>query len=143
MVPIVLFLFDVAVLVLANTANDNLAKQAARAAASAVNTGISKGDYTSAKNAAQAVVNKFTTSGYINQVSLAYIYYNAPAPTGLTQNSISPIGGLPAGANLDPGVGNVAVVVMMNARAPVPFPGFDTSRVYTARAVEPIVSLPP
>ncbi|MBI2812117.1 MAG: hypothetical protein HYX67_14975, partial [Candidatus Melainabacteria bacterium] len=76
MIPIVLFLFDVGVLVLANTANDNLAKQAARAAASAVDPGTNQGTLVAAESAAQNIVNKFQTSGFIDKVQFSYFYYN-------------------------------------------------------------------
>jgi Flp pilus assembly protein TadG len=138
MIPIVLFLFDVGVLVLANTANDNLAKQAARAAASAVDPGTNQGTLVAAESAAQNIVNKFQTSGFIDKVQFSYFYYNG---TGKAEGG--GVGTPPAVAQADPGAGNVAVVIGMEARAPVPFPGFDTARVFWARAVEPVVSLPP
>jgi hypothetical protein len=139
MIPIVLFLFDVAILVLANTANDNLAKQAARAAASAVDpANNNQGSPTVAQQAAQNTVNHFATSGFIANVQFAYMFYN-----GAGTNVSSGLGAPPALATADPGPGNVAVTIAMEARAPVPFPGFSTDRVFWARAVEPIVALPP
>ncbi|HEY9793053.1 MAG TPA: hypothetical protein V6D22_21805 [Candidatus Obscuribacterales bacterium] len=139
MIPIVLFLFDVAVLVLANTANDNLAKQAARAAASAVDpNNANQGTATVGQAAAQNTVNHFATSGFIDNVQFAYMVYNGSAVT-----VSSALGTPPALATNDPGTGNVAVTIAMEARAPVPFPGFNTQRVFWARAVEPIVALPP
>lgn len=139
MIPIVLFLFDVAVLVLANTANDNLAKQAARAAASAVDPGNgNQGDITVAETAANNIVGHFSTSGFIDNVQFAYLFYN-----GTAKAESGGLGAPPALATTDPGPGNVAVTIAMQARAPVPFPGFDTQRTFWARAVEPIVSLPP
>jgi hypothetical protein len=144
MIPIVLFLFDIVVLTLAGTANDNLAKQAARAAASAVDPSTSLGTPAVAQTAAIHIVSSFATSGFIDKVQLAFMDYDA-TPTGA--NTATPVqsglGAPPSTANIDPGPGNVSVVIGMEARAPVPFPGFDTTRTFWARAVEPIVSLPP
>jgi hypothetical protein len=138
MIPIVLFLFDVAVLVLANTANDNLAKQAARAAASAVDPSSNQGTLAAGETAATNIVSGFATSGFIDKVAFAYLVYNSAAKP---ENGA--LGAAPTAAQTDPGLGNVSVVIGMEARAPVPFPGFDTTRTFWARAVEPIVSLPP
>jgi hypothetical protein len=149
MIPIVLFLFDVGILVLANTANDNLAKQAARAAAGATEmdaSGNPTGTAAAAETAANGIVSKFATSGYIAKVKMAYFAYVLP-PGSLTPSVIKDtgagMGSVPASAQTNPGDGNVAIVMAMEARAPVPFPGFDTTRVFWARAVEPIVSVPP
>lgn len=150
MVPIVLFLFDIAVLVLGNTANDNLAKQAARAAASAV-TSSNTGSGTVAQTAAQTVINQFATSGFINAVAFSYIYYDGQSPSdpslgvGVYQNAPSASGwsAAPAIAQQDPGPGNVAIVTAMNVQPPVPFPIIGGQRIFFARAVEPIVSISP
>ncbi len=160
MIPIVLFLFDIAVLVLGNTANDNLAKQAARAAASAVNSS-GQGDPTSAQNAAGTIVGQFQTSGFINAVSFPYIYFDGVSPSNpatstnvfngkptftislsVSTAALDP-NGVPAVAQNDPGPGNVAVVTAMQVQPPVPFPYIGTTRVFFARAVEPIVSVSP
>jgi hypothetical protein len=147
MIPIVLFLFDVGVLVLANTANDNLSKQAARAAASATildASGNPIGTATAGETAANGIISKFATSGYIQKVKMAYFAYVPPPPNATSiKDTGAGMGSVPANAQINPGEGNVAVVVAMEAHAPVPFPGFDPTRVFWARAVEPIVSVPP
>lgn len=145
LIPIVLFLFDIGVLILANTANDNLAKQAARAAAGATpGPNVDPADpgnlpqfENAARTAADRVVNNFKTgrtSGYLTNIALAKIYYNGK----VIHSAIAPSGG-----DVDPGLGNVAVFTQIIAVAPVPFPGFDTKRTFFAKAVEPIVALPP
>ena len=146
MIPIVLFLFDVAVLVLGNTANDNLAKQSARAAASAVNSSATppKGDIGVASTAARNIVTNFATSGFIDKVECAFIWYNDPNANTSQDLDTGPLGQAPSQArSTDPGAGNLAVVTGMEVRAPVPFPFFDTHRTFWARAVEPIVAIPP
>jgi hypothetical protein len=145
LIPIVLFLFDIGVLVLANTANDNLAKQCARAAAGATPAGNL--DPTDPANlsqfrdagvaAAKDVVDKFNLNrgtGYLSQIVVAKVWYDDVA----AYSNVQP----PAG-DVSPGAGNVAVFTRLFAVAPVPFPGFDTHREFFAKAVEPIVSLPP
>jgi len=57
-IPIVLFLFDVAAAVLAQTANDSMCKSAARAAAETDSQGR-------AQAAAQTAVDRFPAAGYI------------------------------------------------------------------------------
>jgi len=148
LIPIVLFLFDVGVLVLANTANDTLAKQCARAAASATppqpNDQPTPGNVATffppaAKTAAENVVTNYAPSGkngYLNDITLAKMYYNG-AVVPVTNAST------PTSADTDPGPGNVACFTKVRAVAPVPFPGFDTSRIFYAKATEPIVAIPP
>lgn len=150
LIPIVLFLFDVGVLLLANTANDNLAKQAARAAASAhpepppADPLANVGQYKlKAEKAAgtgagtEGVIDRYATSSkstFMTNIRRAAMFYNGDV-VGTTD------GGLPSNAN--PGLGNVSVTTSMSVQVPVPFPGFDTKRTFYARAVEPIVALPP
>jgi hypothetical protein len=146
MIPIVLFLFDIGVLVLANTANDNLAKQAARAAAGATpagnvqptsgNIGLFR---TAAQNAATGVVTNYTNashSAYMQNVALAKMWYDGAPVAGTGQAPPGPM-------DQNPGRGNVCVFTRMECSPPVPFPGFNTNRTFFARAVEPIVALPP
>jgi hypothetical protein len=154
LIPIVLFLFDIGILVLANTANDNLAKQAARAAGGAAppppvdpqlmvpmsasdpNRGARRNLFKGpALAAADKVINTYkatSKSSFMTDISRAQMYYDGEA-----------LGPGTGPATVDPGPSNVSVVVHMTARAPVPFPGFDTTREFYARAVEPIVALPP
>ncbi len=63
-IPIVLFLFDVAACVLAQTANDSMCKSAARAAAEADDAG-------KAQAAAQSAIDNFPAAGYIKSKRLA------------------------------------------------------------------------
>lgn len=149
LIPIVLFLFDVGILILANTANDNLAKQAARAAASAapspppdpIDAAAITGQYKPlAQAAAQRVVDNYGhtagSGGFITNVTMSKIGYNGGA-----EETLNSTGGPPA--NVDPGQGNVSIMTHMQVRVPVPFPGFPTTKEFFARAVEPIVALPP
>lgn len=147
MIPIVLFLFDIGVMVLANTANDNLAKQAARAAAGATPPGNPPPQpipanipqyQTAAKQAADQVVANYANaskSAYMQNVTMAKMWYNG--------NAVAGVNAPPGNIDLNPGPGNVAVFTHMECSPPVPFPGFNTNREFFARAVEPIVSLPP
>lgn len=145
LVPIVLFLFDVAVLVLASSANDNLAKSAARAAASAVEPAPpfnGQGNKDVARAAADAICNNFAESTIIKKPGggsfITGFHYHNPAG--------SPLPATPAGAaegnDATCAVGQVCVVTTMDVRVPVPFGGFTGSN-FRARAVEPIVSLSP
>lgn len=145
LIPIVLFLFDVAVLVLSNSANDNLAKSCARAAASATNNlGIGAGD--KAQEAAQNIANNFQQSTIIQAAGsigsfldgIAWVPDNAapPAPQLNAVRSGTAI-------NPDPLPGQVAVMTRMQVTVPVAFPGIGNQWTFVAKAVEPIVSLPP
>jgi hypothetical protein len=151
LIPIVLFLLDIAVLVLANTANDTMAKNAARAAASATDSSSGQpiGTAASALTAAQRVVENQSVSPIIPGAKLEKIIYvdNAGAHSLAGQpnsrNTQNPDAATDPVVNLPPGTGQVAAVTTMLVRAPVPFPGFFTTKTFVARAVEPIVSLPP
>lgn len=144
LVPIVLFLFDVAVLVLASSANDNLAKSAARAAASATEPAApynGQGNKTVAKTAAEQICSNFAESTIIKRPGASFItgfHYHNPANTPTTADAE----GTPEGADADCAVGQVCVVTTMDVKVPVPFAGFTGSN-FRARAVEPIVSLSP
>jgi hypothetical protein len=142
LIPVVLFLFDIAVLILANTANDHLAKAAARAAASATDSTGAAGD-SFALTAAQNVVNNFKTSPLITDRNLQVLVYNGPAGLKTDTGTAAPGGNVPAEANLDPGAGNCAATTWMAVRVPVPFPYLSNANYFYARAVEPIVSMPP
>lgn len=118
LIPLVLFLLDVSVLVMAQTANDNLAKSAARAAASATAGPGQLGNATVGIAAAQRVVNEFATSSIITQKQMT------PAP------------------DYNTATGNVTVSTQITVVPPVTFPGFASFQ-FRARATEPIVALPP
>lgn len=128
LIPIVLFLFDVAVLVLASSANDNLAKSACRAAASAVG-GTGQGTPAAGLAAAEAVCNNFAVSTIIRR----------PGASFLTDFSYN--GGTLRGTATSQG-GQVTVITTMDVRVPVSFP-FLSSANFRAQAVEPIVSISP
>ncbi len=136
LIPIVLFLFDVAVLVLSNTANDNLAKSAARAAASATD-GSGKGNGTDANKAAKAIADNFATSPIIQKSGESFV-------TGFDWNGGSG-NNIKSGEEISPapGEGQVAVITTMKVVLPVPFPFLPSSTDFKAKAVEPIVSIAP
>lgn len=138
MVPIALFLFDIAVLVMANTANDNLAKTVARAAASAKDTGTNEGTSAAGYNAATQTANSFAESGLIAKPStgsfLAGYSWNGTG-TADSQGSSWP-SSIPK-----PSVGDVGVVTSMQVKLPVPFPFLPNTIDFQAKAVEPIVSI--
>lgn len=118
LIPIVLFLLDVSVLVMAQTANDNLAKSAARAAASATPSPGQPGTAGAGQSAAQRVLNNFATSSIITSKTMTQFDYDSG------------------------GTGNVTVGTQIVVRPPVVFPGFSQFN-FNARATEPIVSIPP
>lgn len=136
LIPIVLFLFDVAVLVLSNTANDNLAKSAARAAASATDAS-GKGNGNDAKTAASNIADNFATSPIIQKSGDSFV-------TGFEWNGGSG-NDVKSGEAITPAPsdGQVAVITTMKVVLPVPFPFLPASQDFKAKAVEPIVSIAP
>lgn len=137
LIPIVLFLLDIAVLVMTNTANDNLAKSVARAAASARNAETEEGDEDAAYSAAETTANTMAESSIINKPSggsfLTAFCWNedgSPSTKGAWPGSTPP-----------PSEGNVAVVTTMTVRVPVPFPFLPNTIDFQAKAVEPVVSV--
>lgn len=138
LVPIVLFLLDIAVLVMANTANDNLAKTVARAAASAKDVSTSEGTAAAGFSAATAAANTFAESGIIGKSSsgsflTGYSWNGTGSPD--SQGAAWP-GSLPT-----PNIGDVGVVTSMKVSLPVPFPFLPSQIDFQAKAVEPIVSI--
>ncbi|MBX9685613.1 MAG: hypothetical protein K2X27_02860 [Candidatus Obscuribacterales bacterium] len=135
LVPIVLFLFDVAVLVLCNTANDNLAKSCCRAAASAVDTATNTGTADKAYDAANAIADSFAVSSIIEKPGASFL-------TGFSYNdgTVTPKGTPP-----DPpaATGQVICVTTMRVKVPVPFPFIPSQVDFQAKDVEPIVSIAP
>lgn len=138
LIPIVLFLLDIAVLVMASTANDNLAKSVARAAASAKDTGSGLGTAPAGYNAATAAAGTFASSDLIKPSSGSFLvgYCWNGMGTGDTQGTSWP-SSVP-----QPNVGNVGVVTKMSVKVPVPFPFLPDSIDFQAKAVEPVVSIP-
>ena len=136
LIPIVLFLFDVAVLVLSNTANDNLAKSAARAAASATD-GSGKGDGDEAEKAAKSIANNFAESPLIKKSD------GTDFVTGFHWNGGTGNKSVTGGEAITPapGDGQVAVITTMRVFLPVPFPFLPEKQDFKAKAVEPIVSI--
>lgn len=139
LVPIVLFLFDVAVLVLSNTANDNLAKSAARAAASATDAS-GKGTGDKGFDAAKSIAANFSPSAIINPVGGG----KSSFVTGFEWNGGGSNGNVKNGEAItpSPSEGQVAVITTMEVTLPVPFPGWSKIE-FKAKAVEPIVSIAP
>lgn len=136
MIPIVLFLFDVAVLVMGNTANDNLAKSACRAAASATANvgGVPTGTKDAALTAAEKVVSCFASSNILQCKGLTNMCFDA----------VDAKGSWPSGAQDPPrpAAGQVGCITTMTVKAPVPFPCFEKFD-FRAVDVEPIVSIAP
>lgn len=145
LVPIVLFLFDVAVLVLANTANDNLAKSSCRAAASATNAS-GTGDATSAFTSATSVADSFATSAIIGKSGGSFLsgfsYNSNGTPNSAGGQWPGPI---TAGAGTPPvpANGQVACITSMRVTVPVPFPFLPANWDFQSKDVEPIVSIAP
>lgn len=138
LIPIVLFLLDIAVLVMANTANDNLAKTVARAAASAKDSSSGVGTPSSGYTAATAAAGNFAVSDIIKPSAGSFVtgYCWNGLGSGDTQGTTWP-NGVP-----QPNVGNVGVVTKMSVKVPVPFPFLPDTIDFQAKAVEPVVSIP-
>jgi len=113
LVPLCLFLLDVGCLVLGQSANDGLAKHAARAAANKTNA-------VDAQTAAQAVVDAFGTSGIIIAKSL-----------------------VAGNFNFDPVAGQVTVQTQVTVILPIVIPFLPGSVQFQAQQTEPVVALPP
>ena len=165
LVPIVLFLLDVAVVVCANMANDNLAKSCCRAAASAVDPASAIGTATIANQAAFNVASNFAASAIINPATggsfLTGFGYLPPVPGGAlpapttqtgTNTALYP-GTLPSGVAAPAALTNAAVngvstgqvgcVTTMVVSLPVPFPFLPSTFSFASVDVEPIVSPQP
>jgi Flp pilus assembly protein TadG len=153
LIPMVLFLFDVAFLVLTNSANDTLAKSAARAAASATvqqnNNGVVSevGNYDQAFIAARTICTKFQP-GNANLVKPAATSVNGTflryAEWNSSTGGFKTIGSKPGNASGQTPPGQVTVITTMLVKLPVPFPGPLSNFIeFNAQATEPIVSLAP
>ncbi len=137
MIPIVLFLLDIGVLVLANTSNDNLAKSVARAAASAIDTSSSQGSAPAGYTAALNAADRFNESAIISKTGSSFVtgYCWNGLGTEDKQGTSWP-NAVPA-----PNIGDVGVVTAMTVHLPVPFPFLPNSVDFQAKAVEPVVSI--
>lgn len=138
LVPIALFLLDIGVVVLGHTANDNLAKTVARAAASAKDTTYDEGTSAAGFSAAQAAAGSFAESAIITKPNggsflTAYCWNGVGNPQS---EGLSWPGSMP-----QPGTGNVSVMTTMTVKMPVPFPFLPTQLDFQAAATEPIVSI--
>ncbi len=122
LIPIVLFLFDVAVLVLASSADDNLAKSACRAAASATDAS-GQGTAVAAQAAADSICQNF--AGANNPI------IKKPGSGSFLTSCV-----------FDTVSGQVTVTTTLTCKLPVPFP-FLSNVDFVAKAVEPIVSISP
>lgn len=135
LIPIVLFLLDIAVLVMANTANDNLAKSVARAAASARGQS-GEGTAEAAIAAARTTADTMAESSIINKPGGSFLtgfcwnQNGTPNTQGTQWPNSTP----------QPSQGNLAVVTSMKVRVPVPFPFLPNEIDFQAKAVEPVVS---
>lgn len=164
LVPIVLFLLDMAVIHLAKMANNNLAKTCARAAASATDNTVTPpiGDVSAANTAAISAAASFAPSAIINPSGgpgtsfLTGFGYLPPLPTGTNvQTATSPMfpGTLPAGSAAPAALtnaplngqstGQVGCVTTMVVTLPVPFPLVPSTMTFVSVDVEPIVSVQP
>lgn len=137
LVPIGLFLLDVCVLLLSNTANDRLANNAARAAASGTDLGSGLGTAIAGFTSAQIVSDSFASSAIINKPASSFLTgycwngYGSPDSQGTSWPLNVP----------KPSAGSVAVITTMVVNLPVPFPLVPKSFEFQAMAVEPIVSI--
>ena len=112
-IPVLLCLVDVAALVLAQTANDSLAKQCARAAAEQI---AGSGDPN-----AQVAFNGYPNSSLITKQSCITVY---PPPSG---------------GNVTV---QCTTTILCTLPVPIPFGG-PASQVFAARAIEPVVGQMP
>ena len=133
MVPILLFLVDMGVLVIANILNGDLSKTTARAAAMA-------SDGATAKTSATTAVSNFNTSGIIKQCTLTYLDWRDPN-AGADTPQVS-VGALPNNyPNAQPG--QVMAVTQVTVAMPIPFPFLPATSVFQAYSIQPIVALKP
>lgn len=130
-IPLVLFLFDIGVILLANIVNGDLAKNAARAAANAT-------DGNSALQAADKVVGKYSTSGSITAAKVTYLEWRSPTSAGGgAQRGTPPEGATP------PQAGQVQAATEVTVKLPVPLPMLPPEQTFSAHATQPVVALPP
>lgn len=123
-VPVSLYLLDFAAIVLCNQAVDQLAKSAARAAASTTPTTMPD-----PVQAAKNIVNQERTNSLIKSARVQWLDYD---------NGLVTLNSPPANAP-SPAAGEVSLTVKMKIALPVPFPGFRDE--FVAKATEPIVAM--
>ncbi len=128
MIPVLLFLLDIGSLTLATVINGDLAKHAARAAASASNG-------TAAQAATNSTLVNFGTSGIITRAQLAYFDYWDP-----TTRRVIGGAGLPSGfPAAQPG--QVMVATTVTVKLPVQLPLLPATHNFSAYSVQPIVAI--
>lgn len=134
MVPVLLFLIDIGLLVFANIANGDLAKSAARSAASSSDPSGT----TQAVSYANNAISTFNSSstGIVSNARLTFLDWNPPGGTDST------FGSQPSGVpTASPG--QVVVATSVTYKPPVPFPFIPASQDFTAYSAQPIVGLAP
>ncbi|PWU02566.1 MAG: hypothetical protein C5B53_01485 [Candidatus Melainabacteria bacterium] len=127
LVPVVLFLFDLVSMILVQTANDALAKHAARAAAETPDPNppaSTPAAQIQATNTATQIVNSFPPSRLASNPSLLVCTYTDDRVNGISQ---------------------VYVRTRLSCTLPIPIPFSSLSAIdFVAEATEPIVAvLPP
>lgn len=139
LIPVVMCMLDLAALVLGCTANDNLARNAARAAAGAVDPTTGLGNSSYARSAAYLTTSRFSESQICSAPSpgdgaslLTTFSYNGNPPDPYDAN-------LSASAQQS-NQGEVLVGTSMRVNVPAPLP-FFTGYTFTAICVQPVVSL--
>lgn len=130
-IPIALFLVDILTLILAVSANENLARNAAQAAAKAIDPTTGLGDEDRARRAAINAVLRLACSPIIKQRYLASFSYNG-APRNPDLDSASPTSV----------VGQVNASTLMIVSPPAPFPFFSEA-TFVSRSTATIVSREP
>jgi len=130
MVPVTLFLVDLAVLFIACNNNGDLAKSIARAAASAQ-------DAKTAITAADSVVTDFRKSkGLISSVTLSCLNWESPSPAINSFTLGTEVIAVPK-----PLPGQVLAISTMTVQLPVPFPMLPSRQVFSAYSLQPIVGV--
>lgn len=123
LVPIVLFLLDIACLVVANYVNDDLCTRAARAAAN-------QSTFNDAKDSAKRVLQKLDTSK-------TGILHDLKSISADGKNDAGEIGFVDYD-NSSPG--HVVASTRISVKLPVPFPFLPSDATFTSRSVLPIVA---
>lgn len=122
LIPIVLFLLDMAVIVMGNQLADKYTKAAARAAAN-------QGTKTNAEKAANDTLATVKKGGFIAEMivdNINYVPIDPTNPNDVAQGRVS-----------------IEVKTTINLPVPVPFIPNASSQVFTTQANEPVVALPP
>ena len=120
LVPILLFLIDIGVLVLANYINDDICHRAARAAANQVNA-------QDAQTSASLVLSKFSKSTILPDLECLGASSDTPSSAGnVDYDQKAP--------------GQVVAATRITVKIPVPFPLMPETATFISRSVVPIVA---